>query len=179
MKLTRPLGIETIDVLSLEDCVELSILGDNFLVDGMVTYATNSLWDKLKICLQAVPTTSPASGTHQTRYTANSNIRSKYFRMDFAMAVLEAYKQPDNACQRILADFVWAAQSRLLGTLFLEELNNTSPLFGSHVLTTLSKGPQSSFLQPDGKLTSPPCTNAQDQADGSTQALQLFCPQSP
>jgi hypothetical protein len=150
--LIRHAGIKTIDDFSMEDCVDLSILGEDFRVDGMASYATTKLWDKLKGTLQCF-STIPRAGVHPEIYHGRKVVlEDMVFELDFRRAVVRAYERPGNASQLVLADFVWAARDELFGTPAIEALNIAHPLFGSHVLTTLNMGPQSPFLRFDRHL---------------------------
>lgn len=129
-------GIEAIDNLAPDDCVQLAMLGEQFDVIGMAIYAEKALLGKLKAFLQV-----------------NSTVTSQRdFETSFMKAVVKAYDDPGNTCQILLADFAWAARGRLLEDSVIAALNTRYHLFGSHVLTAQIRGPQSPLVQADDKL---------------------------
>lgn len=145
----------------------------------MLTYATEALRTKLKVYLQQTVTLPAGGETPRYGVAVDARVKEAAFQESFAQAVRTAYSGkdshdvPHNTCQPILADFVWVARSLLLGTSFIEQLNVEYPRFGSHVLTTLNKGPQSPFVMSDGELTSTFCTKcAQEEVDGSGKAIE-------
>lgn len=103
LKLICHRGIKNSDRLTLTCCVELSILGQDFLVDGMVSYATSKLWQKLNAKIQPVLTMSIAGGTHQSHYKIDDIdiVHNQFFQVDFSLAVRDAYRHSDNPCQPI------------------------------------------------------------------------------
>lgn len=126
------------------------MLGEFFLVNGMVIYATKALWHKLNPFLQAVPGVLTNCNTRPSLNDVKLTLQRVTFELRFTNAVHKAYNGSSKTCQLILADFVWVARDWLLRDPIIEQLNTTFPLFGSHVLVTLIKGPQSSFLKTDG-----------------------------
>lgn len=151
--MTYCLGIETIDNLIPADCVQLSMLGEQFAVAGMEVYGKKALWRKLAPYLDPTFTVPSHHNTGPPLGTLNIDIR-KCFDLDLKGAVYEAYGGAGQSCQLIIADFIWMARGWLLQDPLMENLNTTYPLLGSHILTTLTKGPQSSFVQADAKLMS-------------------------
>ncbi|POS77136.1 hypothetical protein DHEL01_v204474 [Diaporthe helianthi] len=167
--------IEKMNDISLADCVKLSKLGRDFSVEGMGEYGANNLWEKLKAKLEIVSLTRTAGGDFKIRHKAKADVLDDTFHSSFHLAVYQAYfLEIDVNCQTILADFVWAARSQLLGTRFLQMLNDLYPRFGSDVLTTLNRGPQSQFLQ---KYVQHPastfCTKCAEGKPDSPDQLEL------
>lgn len=156
LNITCHSGIETIDDLNFADCVQLSMLGEQFAVDGMEIYGKKALWRKLAPYLE--PSFAVPSGFLQNTSSplkiVTIDIRKSSFDLDFKGAVQEAYGGSGKTCQLLLADFIWMARGWLLHDPIIEDLNTTYPLLGSHVLNTLTKGPQSSFVQADAQLMS-------------------------
>ncbi|KAG8158365.1 hypothetical protein KVR01_012126 [Diaporthe batatas] len=177
-------SIKDISSRTMADCVELALLGRKFQVTGMIRYAEDNLWKKLSAHLQEAMTLSAEAETGlELGLVPKASIDGNVFHENFTDAVVMAYGTfkpqniPLNPCQPILADFVWAARGRLLGKPFIEVLNMNYPRFGSHVLTTLNKGPQTRFLKFSGRPSSTFCTKcAQDEADGSGEAIQVLVP---
>lgn len=152
------LGIETIDNLNPADCVQLSMLGEQFAVDGMEIYGKKALWRKLAPYLEPIFTVPSHHNTGPPLSTLNIDVR-KYFDLDLKGAVHEAYGGSGQSCQLLLADFIWMARGWLLQDPIIEQLNTTYPLLGSHILTALTKGPQSSSVRADAKLMSTATAN--------------------
>lgn len=148
------LGIETIDDLNFAECVRLSILGEQFAVDGMEIYGKKALWRKLTPYIEPNFPVAAIQNTGILRNTITIDYRKLSFNLDFKRVVQEAYGGSGKACQLLLADFVWMARGWLLHDPAIEQLNTTYPLLGSHLLTTLTKGPQSSFVRADPQLMS-------------------------
>lgn len=146
--------INTVDDLSLDQCVKLCGMGRVFGVDGMVCHAVTTLWHKLTPMLRTLSSTRvPASrNTDKSWTTIVDNLDHLRFIADFEVAVCVAYWDDDNACQLVLADFVWAARTWLLCDPIIHKLNNLHPRFGNHVLTTVAKGPQSPVLRAEKLL---------------------------
>lgn len=143
-------GIKIIDDMKADDCVQLSTLGEHFDVNGMESYAKKALWLKLSPYLQ--PTFTVPS--YHSTCSPLIDPRKLIFNLDFKAAIHKAYNCSGKACQLLLADFVWMTRCWLLHDPIIEQLNTTYPLFGSHILTTLTKGPQSSFVRDDPQLMS-------------------------
>lgn len=147
-------GIETINDLNLADCVQLSVLGEQFAVDGMEMYGKKALWRKLAPYIEPNFTVPAFQNTGLFGNTLTIDVRKLSFDLDFKGAIQEAYGGSGQSCQLILADFIWMARGWLLRDPIMENLNTTHPLLGSHVLATLTKGPQSSFVQANTQLMS-------------------------
>lgn len=147
------LGIETIDNLNPADCVQLSMLGEQFAVDGMEIYGKKALWRKLAPYLEPIFTVPSHHNTGPPLSTLNIDVR-KYFDLDFKGAVHEAYGGSGQSCQLLLADFIWIARGWLFQDPTMEHLNTKYPLLGSRIFTTQTKGPQSSFGRAEAKRTS-------------------------
>lgn len=144
----------------------------------MANYAEEALWDKL------TPFLDPKS---PLPYPGAMNLDMlKYdFEADFSHAIDEAYGDSGATCRLLLADFVWAARGWLLHDPIINTLNTRYPLFGSHVLTTLTMGPQSSLVKADEKVV----TAAKNQANALSynpfralteaprKAIQIFSPE--
>lgn len=156
--------------------MQLSILGEYFLVNGMVSYATKALWHKLTTSLQAISAMDARRNTRSTGNTIKFDMRKLEFKTEFNEAVYKAYSGSSMTCQLILADVVWVARGWLLHDPNIENLNSIYPLFGSHVLITLIKGPQTSFLQADAQLQSAPKNPA--RTFGTSSALAQVEPPS-
>lgn len=164
------------------------MLGEFFLVKGMVSYATKALWHKLTAYLQTVPANLTNRNIRPSQNGVSLDLRRFTFEFDLTNAVHTAYgiRGSSKTCQLILADFVWITRDWLLREQIIEKLNTTFPLFGSHILVTLMKGPQTSFPEADGQLQSaankPASTfgtnYALGQVEGADQAMQLFGPES-
>ncbi|KAI7773308.1 hypothetical protein LA080_011331 [Diaporthe eres] len=177
-------NIETIDDFTLADCVDLLALDYHFCIPEMEMYAQKTLWDKLTCILRAVSAILPISDARSRQDAIDAKLNELNFHKHFTDAVDKAYYDFDNGCRRVLADFVWAGRAWLIRHPIIEELNVKHHKFGSHVLTTLTKGPQSSFIQADGQLTSAAdtlpgtlCANcARAQAERPSQALELVEP---
>lgn len=153
-------GIETIDSLNPADCVQLSMLGEQFAVDGMELYGKKALWRKLASHLQPTFAIPAPQNTGTPPSTLTIDIRKLNFDLDFKGAIQEAYGGSGQSCQILLADFIWIARGWLLHDPIIEDLNTVYPLLGSHILTTLTKGPQTSFVQADAQLMSIPNNSA-------------------
>lgn len=147
----------------MADCVEMIKLGDYFLVDGMVESAARMLWARLSSRLMDAsqcweplvtkagqPTPDHFKGLQHPRVTLQDND----FVAGFQEAVHAAYKihvAADDIAQKILADFVFAASVALLGSPWIESLNNAYPEFGSQVFTVMNQGLQSGFIHKRGQ----------------------------
>lgn len=150
----------------------------------MIKYAEKTLWDKLTSILQALSTLPPNCGVYNTPSVISIMLDQLNFDKQFTDAVTKAYGSHRFACRLILADFVWAASPWLRGHPTIQSLNVRYPQFGSHVFTTWNSGPQSSFIQGDGQLTSNSETmsrilwnkGTQGQGERPDQAMQLSAP---
>lgn len=148
----------------------------------MKDYAEKTLWDKLACILRAVSTFLPIRNSRDRQNAIDARLNDLRFHEQFTDAVDKAYKDLNYGGQLVLADFVWAGRAWLIRHPIIEELNIKYPKFGSHVLTTLNKGPQSSFIHADGQLTSAAdtqpgtlCANcARAQVERPNQAMELF-----
>lgn len=131
----------------------------------MICYTVNILWDKLTPMLQALSSTPAIRDTEQSWRTIAKTLGYPSFVLHFKLAVTLAYLDYNNACQLALADFVWAARAWLPGDRIIQELTRSFPQFGSHILTTMQKGPQSPFLLADKLLK-----------DAATAPTSTLCP---
>lgn len=135
-------------------------MGDSCSVDGMVCYAVNALWYKLKrqeldLFLpvpQAWPSRPPLHNTDQSRHAIADSSGHSLFIKNFEMAVIAAYSDHGNACQLALADFVMATGAWLRDDPITHKLNTSYPRFGSHLFTISQYGPQCQFLRSDRKF---------------------------
>lgn len=136
------LGIEATGHLSLAVCVELMMLGKRLIVEELTIFAMDTLWDKLRVMVVRNSIMPEGRSTHQFRITIDANLEELNFNIQFQDAIRAAYGSSNIPAQLILADFVWLSRSWLLGNSIIEQLNVEFPQFGSHVFTTLNKGPQ-------------------------------------
>lgn len=166
--------------LTLANCVDIIKLGDYFLVEGMVSHASQLLWKRLSAILKitAQSTSGPPAvyrmrNPYEDTIITDSTLLEGGFASHFTEAVQSAYggdAPPGNIAQKILADFVWAARVVLIGNPAIEALNSEIPAFGSHVFTVLNKGPQSGFL-PSWKNSSGNMPASAGVAAGAAQGV--------
>lgn len=168
------------------DCVRLSVMACHFEVSGMVDYAAKALWDKCALILDAIRVVTSTSNAYSFLSATSTRLDELDFQTQFRLAVKVACKNSDESSQIVLADFVWAARSWILTNPIIEALNLEYPQFGSRVLSTMTQGPKSSFIQANGLPTPTEMTRARTlctsctrpQAGQPTQALQLTGPKS-
>lgn len=152
------------------------MLGEQFAVDGMEFYGKKALWRKLAPYIEPNFTVPAFQNTGLFGNTLTIDVRKLSFDLDFKGAVQEAYGGSGQSCQLLLADFIWMARGWLLHDPIIENLNTAYPLLGSHVLATLTKGPQSAFVRADTQLMSTANNSAGALSTNRPQARLLGAP---
>lgn len=151
------------------ECVRLSAIGRSFEVSGMVDYAAKALWDKCAFILDAIRVVSSTSNAYSFLSATSTRLDELDFQTQFMGAVKAACINSEESSQIVLADFVWAARDWLLTRPVIEALNLEYPQFGSRVLSTMTQGPKSSFIQANGLPTPTEMTRARTLCTSCTR----------